>query len=46
MPDTLYGKLKNDANPLSRQQVRKFALMMLKGIEYLHNMDIIHRVSI
>ncbi|XP_046805255.1 cyclin-dependent kinase 20 isoform X3 [Lucilia cuprina] len=43
MPETLYGKLKNELNPLSRQQVRKFSLMMLKGIEYLHSLDIIHR---
>ncbi|XP_005186989.1 cyclin-dependent kinase 20 [Musca domestica] len=43
MPETLYGKLKNEVSPLSRQQVRKFSLMMLKGIEYLHKLDIIHR---
>ncbi|XP_054735984.1 cyclin-dependent kinase 20 [Anastrepha obliqua] len=43
MPETLYGKLRNEMNPLSRQQIRKFALMMLKGIEYLHNIGIMHR---
>ncbi|XP_011192903.1 cyclin-dependent kinase 20 [Zeugodacus cucurbitae] len=43
MPETLYGKLRNEINPLSRQQIRKFTLMMLKGIEYLHNMGIMHR---
>ncbi|XP_037930596.1 cyclin-dependent kinase 20-like [Teleopsis dalmanni] len=43
MPDTLYAKLKNEASPLSRQQVRKFSLMMMKGIEYLHGLGIMHR---
>ncbi|XP_039971321.1 cyclin-dependent kinase 20 [Bactrocera neohumeralis] len=43
MPETLYGKLRNEIEPLSRQQIRKFTLMMLKGIEYLHNMGIMHR---
>ncbi|XP_029408527.1 cyclin-dependent kinase 20 [Bactrocera dorsalis] len=43
MPETLYGKLRNEVEPLSRQQIRKFTLMMLKGIEYLHNMGIMHR---
>ncbi|XP_055853283.1 cyclin-dependent kinase 20 [Episyrphus balteatus] len=43
MPETLYSKLKNDLNPLSRQQVRKFSMMMLKGIEYLHGMGVMHR---
>lgn len=46
MPESLYDRLKNDANPLSRQQVRKYTSMMLKGIDYLHNKDIIHRVSL
>lgn len=45
MPDTLYGRLKNDSNPLSRQQVRKYTQMMLMGIEYLHLKEIMHRVS-
>ncbi|KAL9900603.1 cyclin-dependent kinase 20 [Glossina fuscipes fuscipes] len=43
MPDTLYGRLKNDSNPLSRQQVRKYTQMMLMGIEYLHLKEIMHR---
>ncbi|XP_014085836.1 cyclin-dependent kinase 20 [Bactrocera oleae] len=43
MPETLYGKLRNEIEPLSRQQIRKFTLMMFKGIEYLHNMGIMHR---
>jgi len=43
MPDTLYGRLKNEVNPLSRQQVRKYSLMMFKGMSYLHEAGIMHR---
>ncbi|KAL7730018.1 hypothetical protein ACLKA6_009311 [Drosophila palustris] len=43
MPDTLYGRLKNETNPLSRQQVRKYSLMMFKGMSYLHEAGIMHR---
>lgn len=45
MPESLYDRIKNENYPLSRQQVRKYSSMMLKGIDYLHNKDIIHRVS-
>lgn len=44
MPESLFDRLKNEADPLSRQQVRKYSSMMLKGIDYLHSKDIIHRV--
>ncbi|XP_017964169.1 cyclin-dependent kinase 20 [Drosophila navojoa] len=43
MPDTLYGRLKSEVNPLSRQQVRKYSLMMFKGMAYLHEAGIMHR---
>ncbi|XP_002054189.3 cyclin-dependent kinase 20 [Drosophila virilis] len=43
MPDTLYSRLKSEVNPLSRQQVRKYALMMFKGMAYLHEAGIMHR---
>ncbi|XP_017482010.1 PREDICTED: cyclin-dependent kinase 20 [Rhagoletis zephyria] len=43
MPETLYGKLRNEVNPLNRQQIRQYTQMMLKGIEYLHSMGIMHR---
>lgn len=43
MPDTLYSRLKNEVNPLSRQQVRKYSLMMFKGMAYLHEAGIMHR---
>lgn len=44
MPETLYSKLRNEIEPLNRSQIRKFALMMFKGIDYLHSMGIMHRV--
>ncbi|XP_004534373.2 cyclin-dependent kinase 20 [Ceratitis capitata] len=43
MPETLYSKLRNEIEPLNRSQIRKFALMMFKGIDYLHSMGIMHR---
>ncbi|XP_036322855.1 cyclin-dependent kinase 20 [Rhagoletis pomonella] len=43
MPETLYGKLRNEVNPLNRQQIRQYTQMMLKGIEYLHSIGIMHR---
>ncbi|XP_026832129.1 cyclin-dependent kinase 20 isoform X1 [Drosophila erecta] len=42
-PDTLYNRLKSEVNPLSRQQVRKFAHQMFKGIAYLHEAGLMHR---
>ncbi|KAH8294198.1 hypothetical protein KR054_009339 [Drosophila jambulina] len=42
-PDTLYSRLKSEVNPLSRQQVRKFAHQMFKGIAYLHEAGLMHR---
>jgi len=42
-PDTLYNRLKSEVNPLSRQQVRKFAHQMFKGIAYLHDAGLMHR---
>ena len=44
MPNTLYGKLKNKSNPLCRQEVKRYSVMMFKGIEYLHGLGIMHRV--
>ena len=46
MPHTLYSKLKDDENPLSRQQIQSYTKMLLRGLSYLHNeMKIMHRVS-
>ncbi|CAO1427425.1 unnamed protein product [Diamesa serratosioi] len=46
MPHTLYSKMKNDENPISRQQIRSYTRMLLKGLAYLHDdLHIMHRVS-
>lgn len=46
MPNTLYGRLRDENNPMSRQEVKKYMNMLLKGIEYLHSMGIMHRVCV
>lgn len=46
MPHTLYSKLKDEENPLSRQQIQSYTKMLLRGLCYLHNdMKIMHRVK-
>lgn len=46
MPHTLYSKMKDDENPISRQQIRSYTKMLLKGLAYLHDdLHIMHRVS-
>lgn len=46
MPHTLYSKMKDDENPISRQQIRSYTRMLLKGLAYLHDdLHIMHRVS-
>ena len=45
MPFTLYSKLKDDENPLSRQQIQSYMKMLLRGLHYLHDeLNIMHRV--
>ena len=46
MPHTLYTILKNDSMPLSRSTIRSYTSMLLHGINYMHNIGIMHRVSI
>ncbi|KAG5671520.1 hypothetical protein PVAND_001714 [Polypedilum vanderplanki] len=44
MPYTLYSKLKDDENPLSRQNIQSYTRMLLRGLAYLHDeMRIMHR---
>ena len=43
MPHTLYSKMKDELNPLSRKDVRKYTQMMLNGLKYLHELKIMHR---
>lgn len=46
MPHTLYSKLKDEENPLSRQQIQSYTKMLLRGLSYLHDdLKIMHRVS-
>lgn len=45
MPHTLYSKLKDEENPLSRQQIQSYTRMLLRGLSYLHDeLRIMHRV--
>lgn len=45
MPHTLYSKLKDEENPLSRQQIQSYTKMLLRGLSYLHDdLRIMHRV--
>lgn len=47
MPHTLYSKLKDEENPLSRQQIQSYTKMLLRGLSYLHqDLKIIHRVGL
>ncbi|XP_058121488.1 cyclin-dependent kinase 20 [Anopheles ziemanni] len=43
MPHTLYSKLKDEENPLSRATVRRYIAMLLRGLAYLHGVHIMHR---
>lgn len=46
MPHTLYSKLKDEENPLSRQQIHSYTKMLLRGLSYLHDdLKIMHRVK-
>lgn len=45
MPHTLYSKLKNESQPLSRSTIRSYTSMLLHGVKYMHNIGIMHRVS-
>lgn len=45
MPHTLYSRLKDEENPLSRQQIQSYTQMLLRGLAYLHDeLKIMHRV--
>lgn len=44
MPHTLYSKLRPDAEPLKRCTVRSYTRMLLQGVNYMHNLGIMHRV--
>lgn len=45
MPHTLYSRLKDEENPLSRQHIQSYTQMLLRGLAYLHDeLKIMHRV--
>lgn len=44
MPFTLYSKLRDESNPLSRPTIKSYTKMLLLGIKYMHNFGIMHRV--
>lgn len=46
MPHSLYSKLKDDSIPLSRSTIRSYTSMILHGVNYMHNLGIMHRVCI
>ncbi|XP_055677209.1 cyclin-dependent kinase 20 [Lutzomyia longipalpis] len=43
MPHTLQSRLKDETDPLSRQEVKSYTRMLLKGLSYLHEKGIMHR---
>lgn len=45
MPETLYSRMKQEENPVNRRERRNFMRMLLKGLKYLHDLNIMHRVS-
>lgn len=45
MPHTLYSKLRDESNPLSRTVVKSYTRMLLLGIKYMHSFEIMHRVK-
>lgn len=43
LPHTLYSKLKDDL-PMSRLTIRSYTSMLLQGVQYMHDLGIMHRV--
>ncbi|XP_063707441.1 cyclin-dependent kinase 20 [Culicoides brevitarsis] len=43
MPYTLHSKLRDHYNPLCRHDIKKYTHMLLKGLNYLHENNIMHR---
>lgn len=44
MPSGLWEMLRDAENPLSVPQVKTYMIMLLKGVTYLHEHFIMHRV--
>lgn len=45
MPFTLYSKLRDESNPLSRAIIKSYTQMLLQGLKYMHSLGIMHRVQ-
>lgn len=43
VPHTLYSRLRDDHNPVTRQETRRYMRMLLRGLKYLHGISIMHR---
>lgn len=43
VPHTLYSRLQDEANPVTRQETRRYLRMLLRGLKYLHGISIMHR---
>lgn len=43
VPHTLLSRLRDEANPLTRQETRRFTRMLLRGLKYLHEISLMHR---
>lgn len=43
MPHTLYSRLRDERNPITRQETRRYTRMLLRGLRYLHDISIMHR---
>lgn len=44
MPSGLWEMLRDAESPLSIPQVKTYMIMLLKGVAYLHDQSIMHRV--
>lgn len=43
VPHTLYSRLRDELNPVTRQETRRYMRMLLRGLKYLHEISIMHR---
>lgn len=43
VPFTLYDKLHDETNPMTRQQTQTYAHQLFRGLRYLHERTIMHR---
>jgi Serine/threonine protein kinase len=46
MPSGLWEMLRDAENPLTVPQIKTYMIMLLKGVAYLHEHSIMHRVRL